>query len=122
MFIDYFLAFAHACDFVIVNVGFLLTVSNDGSACFVAKDTVLSEIGDTSITDSSNVRALDSRSCSNTSMSLSDLDVIVDSDWSIKYDRISLKSVTIEGSVDVSKSSTTVELENGKVWQPYSQP
>ena len=71
---------------------------------------------------SSDVPTLDSGSSGDTSMTWSDFVVCVDKDGSIEYERMSSEGGTAEGSVGVSKSNILVELENGKAWQPLSEP
>ena len=117
MFGNYFCAFAPWCNSVIVDDGCLLTVGNDGSKCPVDENTILSETGDASATESSNVLTLDSRSSGYKSVTWSDFVVSVDNDGYIEYERISSDGGTAEGLVGVSESMIPVELENGKAWQ-----
>ena len=114
LFVIYFSPFAPWCDCVIVDDGYLSTVANDGYECCVGENTILSETGDVSVTESSNFSTLEYGPSSDKSLTCSDLVVSVDNDGSIEYARISSKAGTFEGSVDVSESKITVELENGK--------
>ena len=122
MFVDYFSPFAFWCDSVFVHNGCLSTVDYDGYKYSVGKNTVLSETGDASATESSNVPTLDSGSSIDKSVTWSDFVVSVDNDGSIAYERMSSEGGTAEGSVGVSKSKILVELEHGKAWQPSSEP
>ena len=71
---------------------------------------------------SSDVPMLDSGSSCNESITWFDFVVIVDNDGSIKHERMSSEGGNVEGSLGVSKSKILMELENGKAWQPYSEP
>ena len=122
MFVDYVAAFAPCCDSVIVDDGCLSTVGNDGSKCSVGKHMVLNETGYASATESSNVPTLDSGSSSYTSVTWSDFVVSVDNDRSIECERMTSEASTTEGSVGVSESKISGELENGMLWQPSSEP
>ena len=80
MFVDYFSPFAPWCYSVILDYGSLLTVGNDGFECSVGENTILSEIGDASATESSDVPTLDSGSSSDKSVTSSNFVVSVDND------------------------------------------
>ena len=122
MFVDYFSSFAPWCHTVIVDKGCQSTVGNDGFKCSVAKNTIVSETGDESAIECSDVHMLDSGSSGNKSVTWSDIVVCVHKDGSIEYERMSLEGGTAEGSIGVSKSKIPVGLENGKVWQPSGKP
>ena len=99
-----------------------MTVGNDGSTCSVGENTELSETGDASANQSSAVPMLDSQCSGNKSMTCSNFVVRVDNDGSIEYERVSSEGGTAVGLVDVSESKISVELENGKAWQPSGEP
>ena len=99
-----------------------MTVGNDGSECSVSKNTILSDRGDASGTESSNVPMLDSGSSGDKSVTWSDSVVSMANDRSIDYERMSSQGGTAEGLVGVSESKIPLELENGKAWQPSSEP
>ena len=80
----------------------------------MCEETRLSEIGDTSATESSDILTLDSGSSSNKSVICFDLVVSVDSDGLIEYSRMSSEVHTTDDSVGVSESKILVELENRK--------
>ena len=122
MFVDYFSPFAPWCDSVIKDHSYLSTVGNDGSGCSVSKNTIPSETREASATESSSVPALNTGSSGDKSVTWSDFVVSVDKDRSIDYERMSSESGTAEGLVVVSESKILVELENGKAWQPSSEP
>ena len=122
MFVDYFYSFAHWCDCVIVDDSCLSTVGNNSSSCSVSENTILSEIGDVSVTESSDVPILNFGSFGDKIVTWSNFVVSVDNHASIECEKMSSESGTAEGSVSVSKSKISVELENGKAWQPSSEP
>ena len=122
MCVNYFSPFTSQCNSVIINDSCLSTLSNDDSACSVGVNSILSETGDTSATESSNFPELDSKSPHNKSMTWSDFVVSVDNDASIEHQRMSSEGGTTEASVGFSESNIPVELENGKAWQPFSEP
>ena len=122
MFVDYITLFATRFDFVIVADSCPSTVVNDGSPCSVLENTILSETGDSSATEFSDVPILDSGSSGNKRVIWSDFVVSVHNDRTIEHERMSSKAGTVEGSVGISKSKIRVELENGKAWQPSSEP
>ena len=115
MVVDYFPPFATWCYSVIVVDGCLSTVGNNGSKCSVGKNTILSETGHMSATESSNVPMLDSESSTDKSMTWSDFVVSINNHRSIEYERMSSEDGTAEDSVRVSESMIPVELENRKV-------
>ena len=59
MFVDYISPFGPWCHSVIVDTCCLLTVGNNGFECSVDENTVFSETGDTSTTESSDILILD---------------------------------------------------------------
>ena len=65
---------------------------------------------------------LDSGSSGDKRVTSSDFVVSVDNYGSITYERISLEGGTAEGSVGVCESKIPVVLDNGKAWQPSSEP
>ena len=109
-FASYFSLFATWYHSVIKVDSYLSTVGNDGSACSVSENTILSERGDASATVSSNVPTLDSGSCSDQNITWSYVLVSVYNDSSIEYMRMSLKGGTDEGLVAVSDCKISVEL------------
>ena len=121
MFVAYVSPFTPWCDAIVPDDCSPLNVGNDASKCSVGENTILSETGDASATESSNVPTLDSRSSGDKSVTWSDFVLWVDSDRSIEYKRMSLECGTTESSVGVSKSKILVELENGKAWQPSGE-
>ena len=116
IFVEYFSPFAPWCNSVIVDDGCLSNVGTDGSECSVGENTILSETGDASATESSDVPTLDSGSSRDKSVTWSNFVVSVDNNGSIEYERMSSEGGTTEGSVGVSESKIPVELENGKAW------
>ena len=122
MFVDDFSPFTPCCDFVIVDAGRLLPVSNHSCECSVGENPILRETEDASGTEASDVPMLDSGSSGDKSVIWSDFVVSLDNDGSIEYERMSSEPGTAEGSVGVSKSKILVELEHGKAWQPSSEP
>ena len=62
IFVDYFSLFTTWCHSVIVDDGRLSSVGNDGFKCSVGENTILSETGDASVTESSDIPTLDCRS------------------------------------------------------------
>ena len=110
------------CDSIIVDDSCLSTVGNDRSECSVGENTILSDTGDVSASEFSNVSSLDSGSSGNKSVTWSDFVVSIDNDRLIEYKRIPSEAATAEGSVGVSESKILVELENGKAGQPSSEP
>ena len=56
---------APSCHSVIIDDSCTWTVGNDGFECPGGENTILSEVGDVSRTESSNVPASDSRSSGN---------------------------------------------------------
>ena len=121
MFVNYFSPFAPWCESIIKDDSCLSTLGNDGSQCCVSKNIILSETGDASIMQSSDVPMLDSGSAGNKIVTWLDIVVSVYNDRSIEYDRKSSEGGTAEGLVAVSESKIPVELANGKVWQPSSE-
>ena len=122
MFVDCFSTLAPWYDSVIVDDAGLSTVGNDGSECSVGDNTILTVIGDASVTGSSDVALLHSRSSSDKRLTWSNFMVSVDKDGSIEYKKMSVECRTANGSVGVSESKIPVELENGNVWQPSREP
>ena len=121
MFADYFSPFPSLCNLLIIEYGCLFTVGNDGHQCSVGKNTIVSETGDESTTDSYNDFTLYSVSFSNQSVTQADFVVSIDSVELIADDKMSTKVATAKGLVAASESKIPVELENGKVWQPSTK-
>ena len=115
MFVDYFSPFPPWCDSVIKDSSCLSTVGNNSFECAFVKNTILSETGDESATQSSDIPTLDSGYSSDHSMTWSAFVVSMDSDALIKYERMSSENGTAEDLVVVFKLKITVKLENGKV-------
>ena len=113
MFVDYFSPFALCCDSGIKDDSCQLIVGNDGFECSVGANTILSEAGDTSVTESSNEPTQDCESSNDKCVSWSDFVLSVDNDRSIVQERITLEDGSAEGSVGVSESYIPMELENG---------
>ena len=121
VFVYYLSPFAPWYDSVIVDDGCLSTVGNEGSKCSVGENTALNETGDASATMASNLTTLDFGFSDSKSMIWSDFVVCVDNDGLIEYERMSSEGGTAEGLVGVSKSKISMELENGKGWQPSNE-
>ena len=122
MFVKYFSAFAPRCDSVIKDDSYLSTVGNDASECSAGENTILSETGDESVTETCNIPTLDFGSSDDKSMTWFDLVVSMDSDGSIEYERMSSELGTAEGSVGVFNSEILMDLENRKLWQASGEP
>ena len=114
MFIDYFSLLPPWCDSVLKYNSCLSTVGSNGSQCSVGVNTILSKLGDASVTESSDVPTQDSRSSGDKSMTWSEFVDSVDNDRSIEYKRMSSDNGTVEGLLSVSKSKIDVPLEMGK--------
>ena len=74
-----------------------------------------SETGDTHATESSDVYTLDSGFSITNSVTWFNIVLSMDSNGSIKSERMSSEGGPAEGSIGVSKSKIPIELENGKV-------
>ena len=118
MFVAYVSPFTPWCDAIVPDDCSPLNVGNDASKCSVGENTILSETGDASATESSNVPMLDCGSSGNRSVTWSDFVISVHNDGSIEYERMFSTGGTAEGSVGVSEFTIPGELENGKAWQP----
>ena len=77
-------------------------------------DTIHSKIGNAPAIKFSHVLMLYSRTCSNKPVICSDFVVSMDSDGTIKYDRMLSEGGIAEGSVSVYKSKIPVALGHGK--------
>ena len=55
MCVEYFATFSAWCDSVVKDESSLLTIGNDGSKCCVSENTMLTQIGDVSAAESSDV-------------------------------------------------------------------
>ena len=122
IFVNYFPPFAAWCHSVIKDNSCLSTIGNNGSECSVGKNTILTRIGDTSITESSYVPTLESETSTDKSLPWSNFVVSMDNDDMITHERISSEGGTVKGSVSVSESKIPVKLENRKAWQSSSEP
>ena len=89
MFVDYFSAFTSACDSVISDDSCLSTADSDGSNSSVGENIILSETGEASGTESSNVPILDCRSSNDKCLTWYDFVIRVDNNGSILYERMS---------------------------------
>ena len=98
MFVDYFSLFAPYCDAVIVDDGCLSTVGIDGSECSGGENTVPSERGNASGTESCNLFTLQSRSSGDKSVTWSDFVFRMNSAGSIECERMS----SVVGNAEVS--------------------
>ena len=114
--------FTPYCDSFIKDDSCLSTVANAGPKCSVGEHTILSKTGDGSATKSFYVPTLDSATSDDKSVTWSDFVVSVDSERSIEYERMYVKSGTAKSLVGVSESKIPVELANEKVWQPCGVP
>ena len=88
----------------------------------MGQNTMLSETGDESVTESSDVSTLQCGSSHDISMTCFKFVVSVDIDGTIEHERMSLEGGTAEGSVSVGESKIPVELQNGKGWQHCGEP
>ena len=122
MFLDSFSPLVSWYNSLIVDDSSLSTVGNDSSEYSVGNNTILSETGDVSVTESSDVSTLDSGSPGDKSVTWSNFVVTMDNDESIEYERMSSEAGTAESLVGVSESKIPVELENGKAWQHSCEP
>ena len=113
MFVNYFSPFAPWYDSVIVDDGCLSTVGNDGSERSVAENTILSERGDSSLTEQSGVPALDSVPSADEGVTWCDFVVRVDNNGSIENERMSSEGGTAEGLDAVPESKILAKLKNG---------
>ena len=116
MSVDYFSSFATCCDSVINADCCLSNVANASSRCSTSEKTIVSERGDVSATESSDVPTMESGFSSDKSMTWFNYVISVNSDALIDYDRLSSEDYTAEDLIDVSKFEILVELHNGKVW------
>ena len=79
---------------------------------------MLSEAGDVSATETSDIPILDSGYCRDKSITWSDFVVSVDSDRAIEYQRWSSEVGATTDLVGVFNSKIPMELENGKAGPP----
>ena len=121
MFVASFSPFTPYCNSAIPDNSCPFPIGNDGSIYSVRENTILSERGDVSASESSNVPILDPDSCTNESVTWSDFILCMCNDGSLTYERMSSEGRTAECLVGVSKSKILAKLENGKVWQPSSE-
>ena len=103
MFVSYFVLFPTLCDSVIVDDDHPSTVGNDGSEFSVGENTIRSETGDASATESSNLPMLGAKSSTDKRLSVSDFVVSTDNTELSEFERMSAETGTAEVSVGISE-------------------
>ena len=101
MFVNSFSLFAPWCEPSITDDSCLFPIGDNATEFSVGENTILSETGDASISESSDVPTLDSASVGHKSVTWSDFMITMDNDGSIHYERMPSKCGTANGLVGV---------------------